>query len=143
MYKAGDKVIATRDFSHPESGDDIKKGDIDVVESVSSDDYHGGQQVNLVTHGIGWSNDVWQHFVRLDAVTAYQKTIAAAMRLVDAERLDAALVLVADAAARGEFAVNIETQYDKVLFDVLTHLGFRWEHIGNLVTLNWARRNNV
>ena len=62
-YKAGDKVIATVDFyadnPHDRCVENIKKGESDVVESVSSN-HHGGLQINLVKHGRGWSNHVWR-----------------------------------------------------------------------------------
>jgi hypothetical protein len=62
-YKAGDKVVATVDFHeynpHDHCIDNINKGEIDFVESVSSN-HHGGLQLNLLRHGRGWSNHVWR-----------------------------------------------------------------------------------
>ena len=62
-YNPGDVVIATADFVDHDlrTGhvDNIKKGETDVVESVSSD-HHGGLQLNLVKNGRGWNNHVWR-----------------------------------------------------------------------------------
>lgn len=68
-YVAGDIVIATCDFfdGDPTGKMDtrgcshtlIKEGTTDVIESVSSN-HHGGQQLNLVKYGRGWSNHVWR-----------------------------------------------------------------------------------
>lgn len=70
-YVAGDTVVATCDFFDGDATGSatidtrgcthtlIKKGTTDVIQSVSSN-HHGGEQLNLVNHGRGWSNHVWR-----------------------------------------------------------------------------------
>ncbi len=40
---------------------DVRKGDIDEIESISSD-HHGGLQLNLKKNGRGWSDFAWDKY---------------------------------------------------------------------------------
>jgi hypothetical protein len=70
-YRARDSVVATVDFIDI-GGRRITKGKVDVIESVSSD-HHGGLQLNLVSHGRGWSNHVWRKNPEASAVLQKKK----------------------------------------------------------------------